>query len=284
MPVFAPTSRATVDGLEVAYRRAGSGPAVLLLHGIPTSSRVWDGVGADLAADFDVIAPDLVGYGESAKPGDGDVSMAAQALLMPKLLDELGVESVVLAGHDLGGAVAQRMAVDAPERLRGLVLVDSVSFDSWPIFRMRALRATAPPFARRWPRQWFAFFERSLAREVSTSEGREALHASLAAWSGDRPGAEAFFRNARAMDPRITEEVAPRLKEIHVPAHIVWGEHDPFQKVRWASKLRDAIPAATLTVLDGGHFLPWDRPAEVAAEIRALAERAAMGQSRRSSP
>ena len=83
------------------------------------------------------------------------------------------------------------------------------------------------------------------------------------------------MRNARAMDPRITESVAPRLREVTVPAHVVWGKRDAFQKVRWATRLRDAIPGATLTVLDGGHFLPWDLPADVAREVRALAERAA---------
>lgn len=139
---------------------------------------------------------------------------------------------------------------------------------------MKAMRATAPPFALRWPRFWFmSFFEPSLRRYVPKGDPREALAASIAAWSRDRESAEAFFRNARAMDPRITEEVAPRLREIQVPAHVVWGKSDPFQKVRWAPKLRDAIPGATLTVLDGGHFLPWDQPTAVAAQIRALAER-----------
>jgi 2-hydroxymuconate-semialdehyde hydrolase len=275
MPPFAPVERASVDGAEIAFRRAGSGPPVLLLHGIPTSSRVWDSVGGDLAADFDVIAPDLLGYGESAKPADRDVSMAAQAVLVPKLLDALGVDRAVLVGHDLGGAVAQRMAVDAPDHTAGLALIDSVSFDSWPILRMRILRATAPPFARRWPRAWFAWFELTMRPYVPKGEAREAFAAGLEAWSGDRAGAEAFMRNARAMDPRITQEVAPRLREVRVPAHVVWGRRDPFQKVRWAARLRDAVPGATLAVLDGGHFLPWDRPAEVAREIRALATRSA---------
>ena len=275
MPPFAPADRASVDGTEIAFRRAGSGLPVLLLHGIPTSSRVWDSVGADLAADFDVIAPDLLGYGESAKPADRDVSMAAQAVLLPRLLDGLGVERAVLVGHDLGGAVAQRMAVDAPERASGLVLIDSVSFDSWPILRMRMLRAIAPPFVRRWPRAWFAWFELTMRPYVARGEAREAFAASLAAWSGDSAGAEAFMRNARAMDPAITQDLAPRLSEVRVPAHVVWGRRDPFQKVRWAARLRDAIPGATLTVLDGGHFLPWDRPGEVAREIRALAARSA---------
>ncbi|HKP92233.1 MAG TPA: alpha/beta hydrolase [Thermoleophilaceae bacterium] len=260
--------------MEIAVRRAGAGPGLLLVHGIPTSSRLWDGVGADLAADFDVVAPDMLGYGESAKPADRDVSMAAQARLVPPLLDALGLDRVVLVGHDLGGAVAQRVVVEAPDRVRGLVLVDSVSFDSWPIARMRVLRALSPPFTRWWPRRWFAWFERSMRSYVPEGEPREALAASIGAWSRDRGAAEAWIRNTRAMDPRITEEVAPRLADVAVPAHVVWGERDPFQKVRWASRLRDAIPGATLTELDGGHFLPWDRPAEVAAEIRALAARA----------
>jgi 2-hydroxymuconate-semialdehyde hydrolase len=273
VPPFAPADRLTADGVELAVRRAGSGPPVLLLHGIPTSSRLWDGVGADLAGDHDVVAPDLLGYGESGKPPDRDVSMAAQAELMPKLLDELGVQRAVLVGHDLGGAVAQRMVVGTPERAAGLVLIDSVSFDSWPILRMRVLRTVMPPFARRWPRHWFGWFDRSLRPYVPKGAGREALSASLGAWSANPAGAEAFMRNARAMDPRITEEVAPRLAGVGVPAHVVWGRKDPFQKVRWAAKLRDAIPGATLTVLDGGHFLPWDAPADVAREIRALAAR-----------
>jgi pimeloyl-ACP methyl ester carboxylesterase len=182
---------------------------------------------------------------------------------------------VILVGHDLGGAVAQWMAVDAPERVAGLVLIDSVSFDSWPILRMRMLRALAPPFARRWPRLWFDWFRLTMRPYVPRGDAREAFAESLGAWSADAAGADAFMRNARAMDPRITQDVAPRLAEVRVPAHVVWGRKDPFQKLRWAALLREAIPGATLTVLDGGHFLPWDRPTEVAHEIRALAERLA---------
>jgi len=278
MPPFAGSQRVHVPdgagGVEIAVRRAGAGPPLLLVHGIPTSSRLWDGVGAELAADCDVVAFDMLGYGESDKPAERDVSMAAQARLVPPLLEALGLERVVLVGHDLGGAVAQRVAVEAPDRVTGLVLIDSVSFDSWPIARMRMLRAVTPPFTRLWPRVWFGYFDRTLRPYVPKGEPREALSASLAAWSQDREAAEAWIRNARAMDPRITEEIAPRLGEIRVPAHVVWGRGDPFQKLRWAARLRDAIPNATLTVLDGRHFLPWERPAEVAAEIRALAGRA----------
>ena len=263
----------TVDGLEIAYRRAGAGPPALLLHGIATSSRLWDAVGAELAPGHEVVAPDLVGFGASAKPDDRDVSMSAQARLVPMLLDALGLDRVLLVGHDIGGAAAQWVAVDAPDRVAGLVLIDSVSFDSWPILRMRALRALAPPVARRWPRLWFRWFEGSMRRYVPAGPGREGLSASLGAWATGPEAADAFLRNARAMDPQITQDVARRLREIAAPTHIVWGRRDPFQKVRWAPRLRDAIPGSTLTVLDGGHFLPWELPREVAHEIRELGER-----------
>ena len=274
MPPFAESQRAIIDGVELAYRRAGDGRPVLLLHGIPTSSRLWDEVGDRLAGRFDVIAPDLLGYGESGKPADRDVSMAAQPALMRGLLEQFAAGPAIVVGHDLGGAVAQLMAVDMPELVDGLVLIDSVSFDSWPILRMRMLRAGAPPFARRWPERWFRFFARLMRPNVRTEEGRAALDDSIAVWGRDRASAEAFIRNARAMDPAITQGVAPRLREIRVPTHVVWGRSDPFQRVKWASKLRDAIPDATLTVLDGGHFLPWDAPGEVTEEIHALAARA----------
>ena len=257
----------------MAFRRAGGGQPVLLLHGIPTSSRLWDEVAPDLAREFDVIAPDLLGYGESVAGPEHDVSMAAQAVLVPKLLDAIGVDRAVVVGHDLGGAVAQRLVLEAPDRVTGIVLIDSVSFDSWPILRMRMLRTIAPPFARRWPRAWFGWFALTMRPYVAKGPAREAFAAGLGAWSGDARGAEAFLRNTRAMDPRITQEIAPRLAEIRVPAHVVWGRRDPFQRVRWASRLSDAIPGSTLAVLDGGHFLPWDLPAKVAAEIRSLVAR-----------
>src|SRR2546423_11661567 len=102
---------------------------------------------------------------------------------------------------------------------------------------MRALRATAPPLARRWPRLWFRWFELLLRPNVPKGIGREALVASLAAWSADSAGAEAFMRNAPALDPRITEEIGPRLAPGRVPPHVGWGERDPFPRGGRASKV-----------------------------------------------
>jgi pimeloyl-ACP methyl ester carboxylesterase len=259
--------------LDISYRRAGDGKPVLLLHGIPTSSRLWDFIGVELARDFDVIAPDLLGFGESAKPLDRDVSVTAQAELLPELLDELGVDRPVVVGHDIGGAVAQILAVRSPERVAALGLVDSVSFDSWPIAPMIALRRSAPLVSKLPPGWVTTTLAAGLQRDLP-ERAHEAVDAGLAAWDRDADSLRAFFRNVEALDSRHTQAIAGRLGDIAVPAHVVWGASDRFQKPEWAPRLRDAIPGATLRLIDSGHFVPWERPEELATEIRELAARA----------
>jgi 2-hydroxymuconate-semialdehyde hydrolase len=274
MAPFADSDHVTVDGLRVAFRRAGSGSPVLLIHGVPTSSRLWDLVGTDLVRDHDVVAIDMVGFGESDKPLDRDVSVAAQAELVPSILDALGIDSPTVVGHDTGGAVAQILAVRSPERVAALVLIDSVCFDSWPIPQMKALALGAPLLARLSPGSTMDVLERLLARDVPEGEARDALAAGLRRWGQGPDELRAFLANVRALDSRHTLAVARSLGELELPAHVVWGAADPYQSPEWAPRLRDAIPGATLRMVDGGHFLPWERPDEVAAEIRALLERA----------
>jgi 2-hydroxymuconate-semialdehyde hydrolase len=269
---FASTSRTTVDGAGLAYRRAGEGAPVLLVHGIPTSSRLWDFVGGELAREFDVIAPDLLGYGESDKLLDRDVSVSAQADLMGALLNELGMERPMVVGHDIGGAVAQILAVRHPERVGALCLVDSVSFDSWPIAPMIALRRSAPLVSKLPPGWITATLAAALERELP-DRAHEPLESSLGAWDHDAESLAAFFRNVEALDSRHTQAIADDLRRLDLPARIVWGASDQFQKPEWAPRLRDAIPGATLRLLDCGHFVPWQRPEELAEEIRTLAKR-----------
>lgn len=269
MQAFADVQRADVAGARLAYRRGGSGETLLLIHGIPASSRLWDGVAPDLATDYDVVCVDMLGYGASDKPLDRDVSVTAQAGLAVGLLDALSVERATVVGHDIGGAVAQILATGHADRVARLGLVDSVSFDSWPIPIVYAIRAVAPLFTRL-PRQVVAAFVWALGRDIDSPDARESLAAALEPWAADiRP----LIRNWAALDSSHTQAVAPLLGGIAVPTSIVWGAADPFQPPVWATRLRDAIPGARLKLLDAGHFVPLERPADVAAEIRALMER-----------
>jgi pimeloyl-ACP methyl ester carboxylesterase len=115
------------------YGRAGAGPSVLLIHGIPTSSYLWRNVAPRLvAAGREVITIDMLGYGASDKPVDADLGIAAQARLISRVLSQIEWQGGTVVGHDIGGGVAQLLAVDNRERVRNLIIVDSIAYDSFP--------------------------------------------------------------------------------------------------------------------------------------------------------
>ena len=114
----------TVHGHRVSYRTAGSGPVLLLLHGVTDSSQTWAPVTPSLARHFTLVAPDLLGHGDSATPR-GDYSLGAHANGVRDLLTALGHQRVTVVGHSLGGGIAMQFAYQFPERCERLVLVSS---------------------------------------------------------------------------------------------------------------------------------------------------------------
>lgn len=123
-------ARAEIDGVEIAYWIGGSGPPVLLLHGFPQSRALWARVAPDLAQHFTVVCADLRGYGQSSKPpappDAANYSFRAMARDQLGLMRSLGFETFALVGHDRGGRAAHRLAVDAPEAVSRLVVMDIV--------------------------------------------------------------------------------------------------------------------------------------------------------------
>jgi uncharacterized protein (TIGR04551 family) len=117
-----------IDGVHVRYREAGTGPAVVLIHGYGASLDSWAGVVPELAAHHRVIAVDLKGFGWSSRP-EGDYSPAAQAQLVWAVLDKLGVKDVAIVGHSWGTSVALSMAVAHPDRTRKVALYDAYVYD-----------------------------------------------------------------------------------------------------------------------------------------------------------
>ena len=123
-----------VGDTRVAYYEGegGNGEPLLLLHGCPFSSFIWRKAVPRLSARYRCLAPDLLGLGDTETPEGADWSLSAQAAMVVGFLDALGIERTHLVGHDHGGAVAQLLAAEYPERIDRLVLSNAEAYDNWP--------------------------------------------------------------------------------------------------------------------------------------------------------
>jgi len=259
----------SVEGHQLAYLDEGTGPPVLLIHGIPTSSMLWRDIIPALAETHRVIAPDMLNYGRSEKPQHADVSIAAQARLMFGLLDALGVRQTDVVAHDIGGGVAQIMAVRQPERVGKLVLSNTVCFDSWPIPEFKPLQepgAEEGMSLDEFVRMLRDFLPNGVYRsEALTAEAAEMI---LAPWS-DEEGKRALFRNLRRLNPEYTQAIAGELQDLSQETLILWGRHDPFQKPAYAQRLCEVIPRAEVKYFEeAAHWIMEEKPAELAAALR----------------
>jgi pimeloyl-ACP methyl ester carboxylesterase len=250
------------SGGEMAFVDVGDGPPVLLLHGFPTSSYLWRREMWLLAQRMRVVAPDLIGYGESEKGSGTDLSETAQTSYVQELLADLGVDGLAVVGHDIGGAVAQMLALaeDGPN-VDTLVLVDSVAFDAWPIEGVRMLQAATPEqitveFVEAIVRLTFDLGVKHRDR-LTDADLREYLRP----WLGDP---ETLFRAARGITGEGLAGRDAELAKLDVSALILWGEEDPFVPVELAERLGDLLPGSTTGLLPGcAHFLMDDAPATV---------------------
>jgi pimeloyl-ACP methyl ester carboxylesterase len=269
----------TNDGYRLRYDRAGTGPSVVLIHGIPTHGYLWRHVAALLVASGrEVITIDMLGYGGSDKPGNADLGIAAQARRISIALETIGWSGGAVVGHDIGGGVAQLLAVDDRVRIRRLVLVDAIAYDSFPEAGIARLKDPA----------WDGILgapDFDLSKGLTKGFARGMVHTDrvtpelIAAYERPFHGAEgrlAYLRAARALR---TEELSSRMTEVEnlpTPTLIVWGAEDAFQPLAYGERLTAAMPHARLEVIDdAGHFLPEDQPqrlAELIAGFTALDE------------
>jgi pimeloyl-ACP methyl ester carboxylesterase len=269
--------RVRIHGHELCYRQAGdgNGPVLLLIHGIAGSSATWQPSLPLLARDFTVIAPDLLGHGESAKPL-GDYSLGAYASGLRDLLAVLGIGRATLVGHSLGGGIAMQLAYQHPGCCERMILVDSGGLGtevSW-LLRLMSLPGAdllAPLFFPRFVRDWGeaigrAAYDRGL-RSARVSEGWRS-YASLV----DAPNRKAFVRTLRSViDPGgQAVSATDRLYLLEqVPTLILWGERDGIIPPSHGHAAREAIPHSRLEIIEGaGHFPHVEEPALFSSLLR----------------
>jgi pimeloyl-ACP methyl ester carboxylesterase len=252
----------TLHGHRVSYRAAGSGPLLVLIHGIAGSSATWEEVLPRLAERYTVVAPDLLGHGLSAKPRT-DYSLGAYASALRDLLGVLGFERGTIVGHSLGGGVAMQFAYQFPERCERLVLVSSGGLGHELHL---LLRAAALPGA-----EWVLplLCSRRLCEAVDGMArflGRTGLRAgpdldeiwrSFVSLS-DPDARQAFIHTVRTViDIRGQRGSAgDRLYlAAELPTMIIWGEHDPLIPVAHAYSGHERIRESRLEIFsNAGHF------------------------------
>jgi pimeloyl-ACP methyl ester carboxylesterase len=258
-----------IHGHDVAYRAAGEGPVVLLVHGIAGSSATWSRVMPDLAEHHTVIAPDLLGHGESAKPR-GDYSLGAYASGIRDLLAVLGHERATIVGHSLGGGVAMQLAYQFPQICERLVLVASGGLGKEVNPFLRAVSLPGSEYVL--PLVLHRSLHDALAA-VGGWFGRLGLRGGEIAqevWRSytaltEVRGQMAFVHTIRSVIDVRGQRVSARDRlylAAEVPTLIVWGDRDRIIPVSHAHVTHELIPGSRLVIIEGaGHFLPVEQPA-----------------------
>lgn len=263
--------RRAVGEREHRWLERGEGPPVVLVHGIPTSPQLWRHL-LPLVGEARLLAWEMPGYGRSWQvAADLDISVGAQADHLLAWMRELEIERAVMVGHDLGGGVVQIAAAREPQRCGGIVLTNAISYDSWPIPEVKAMRA-AGPVVERLPRTLLRA-QLGLLIRMGHDDRHRARESLAVHWDGyDHPGGgQALVRQMRSLDPSDTQAVAPALPALGVPAAVVWGAADRFQKLDPYGRRLAGDLGASLDEIDGGrHFTPEDHPGRVAAAIESV--------------
>lgn len=270
------------DGVRLHYRRAGRGPGMVLLHGWPQTGHMWRKVMPALAERFTVVAPDLRGYGDSDRPASG-YDKRTMAADVADLIGALDLGPVVLVGHDRGGRVAHRFALDHPSLLTHLVLLDiAPTYDLFERMDQRGARA-------RW--HWLFHLVPDLPEALTAGREDIYLRYMYAAWAYNpaaleeeavqeyvrcfrQPGAmRAGFEDYRAGGTiDLEQDAADRDRKVRAPTLVLWGESG---RTPQASDML-AVWKPRCERVDGrsieacGHFLPEEQPQAVIEAITAF--------------
>ncbi len=269
-----------IDGVEVFYREAGprAGPAVLLLHGFPSSSRMWNPLIQRLADRYHVVAPDYPGFGHSSapKPSEFTYTFDHLAEVIDQLTDRLGIDRLSLVMQDYGGPIGFRLALAHPERIQAMLVQNVAAHEE----------ALGPPWeARR--RFWAdpAAHTAQLQKDLLSLQATRLRHVGKSprpekydpdTWTDEfaflsRPG-QMDIQTALFLDYRTNVAAYPRwqawLRERRPPLQVLWGRHDSSFEVAAGEAYRRDVPTADVHILDAGHFALDEAPDAVASLTR----------------
>lgn len=251
-----------LDCGRVAYLRHGSGPPLLLVHGIPTSCRLWEPLLGMLGEHYDCVAPDLLGLGRSSPNAEADLSSPGQAVMLAQLLDALGIDRTGAVFHDQGGAHGQQFLKHHGARIDAVVFTDVVCYDNWlvPVISITdwlARHGLIPVVSR------LGVLPKVLMLHtlpMTIVRGRFPAALTDDWMSALREGGQRqrdWIRYVTAQSPRWTLDAVPALRAWTKPTRVIWAAQDRFLPVSWGVRLAHDIPGSPddVTLLPfAGHF------------------------------
>ncbi len=253
-------------GYRMYYRKKDANmPCIVMMHGIPTNSFLWMTVMPHLMNQATIIAPDLIGYGKSDRGPASDLTLPKQAGYIVQLLNSIGIKKAHFIGHDLGGGIAQILAVNYPQVVESIMVIDGVCLSNWPLPGVVALRYPVSPEFEPSP----LFIERMirggvLNQQSLTLEMVRAFVEPFATPNGPAELQQASF----ALEHHQTEELVPSLMQLNIPVTILYGQYDRYLVPYWGLRLQEIIPNSVFRVLPNcSHFSMIDNPQLVAEEI-----------------
>lgn len=274
-----------VDGLSIFYREAGrpDAPAILLLHGFPSSSRMYEPLFSRLSAQFHLVAPDYPGFGHSDAPTTTQFTYTFDhvAAVIGKLTEALDLRSYVLYMQDYGGPVGFRLAIAHPERVRALVIQNAVAHEDGlgPLWEKRREFWADRAANEAGLRANFLSLEATRQRHIGSNPNPDTVdpdHWTDEFASLSQPG-QADIQTDLFYDYRTNVASYPAwdawLRQHQPPTLVVWGKYDPSFLVAEAAAYKRDLPGADVHILDAGHFALYEKPDQIADLMKEFLNR-----------
>lgn len=281
---YAPTLVDVGHGESLSVVDAGSGHPVVFSHGTPTWSYDWRRLIEHLSPQFRCVAPDHLGFGLSPRPTDADYGPEAHANRFGRLIDRYGFERYSLVVHDFGGPFALYRALDQPERIAALVVINSFA---WPFSTMGRKTAFQASIAGSALFRWlyrrvnlsFVIADSAWGNGATKDPKVWAMHRSLFSSAGDRGRVLFALAESLAQDQMFFARLDQRLDRLrHTPVHLIWGMRDSAFPPAFLSRFQQAWPqASVLSLPDAGHW-PHEEQPEVCAQSIETFLRASAGK------
>ena len=267
-------SSATVDvdghDVEMAYYEDGPADAtpVVFVHGVPTWGYLWAKVAPELAGEFRVIVPDMVGYGNSENGEGFDRSIRAQEQALDGLLEALDIETFHLVAHDIGGGAALRLAAHQPHRVEQLVCSNVVCYESWPVEFVSTIGL--PKTAGMGDEELDAKLDFAFADGAYGEADPDFVAGMKYPWLEREGGKRALARAAVATNTNHTTEIT--YEDITADLLCLWAEADQMQQVEYGERLVEDIGGEMIRLDEAFHWVPEDRAETFASELDGFLE------------